>query len=128
MFFLKDLNTQNIQNIVKIVDRQKMLNNCVGYQDGCKSEFEMCKSFYNYLNNVYSNINSRNPNIEGKPLSIRNLGCIRTLLLAVQKSESESYWHELADFIHNYNSKEPVSYDEYQLFKTFFEMGTEFFK
>lgn len=106
-----------------IVDRQIMLKSDKRYSTGYISDFEMCRICYDYLNEAYSFVNPMNPDIEGKVLSDRNVACMNNALIAFKCNDLNSYWHELADFIHNYNSKEPVSYNEYQVFKALFEIG-----
>ena len=43
--------------------------------------------------------------------------------MSIKINDEDSFWHELSDFIHNYNSSVPVTYDEYILYKCIFEFG-----
>lgn len=108
-----------------IVSRQMMRHSDKRYNDSYFSDFEFCNACYEYLNKAFSQIKSVDSNIDRRSLSDRNIACMTNVLLSLNIRDIKSYWHELADFIHNYNSQEPVSYHEYQLFKIMFDVGKD---
>jgi len=84
--------------------------------------YEICKYYYEYLKKRLDNMNALYPNMKDRTLSLRNLACLRAVIYAMDKCDETAYWHELADFIENYNSVAPVSYDECWIFCILFEV------
>ena len=110
-----------------IVDRQKMLNEEPRYPTGYCADYEMCQFCYEYLKKAFAGVDSRRTDIEigAKGLSERNLACLKSAIFAFRTNDSDAYWLEVSDFIHNYDSKDPVYYPEYQIFSELFELGSQ---
>lgn len=130
MIFGKKRCTKKAELIEKtklIVDRQKMLNEEPRYPSGYYADYEMCQFCYEYLKKAFAGVDSRRTDIEigAKGLSERNLACLKSAFFAFRENDSDAYWHEVSDFIHNYGSKDPVSYPEHQVFSELFELGSQ---
>ncbi len=123
---------KNGNNKQIIVNRQKMLKRDIRFSGQYVAGFEACRSFEKYLANAFSGVDRLSPeiqgNVEGRVMSFRNVACLNNALIALQDSNSVCFWHELADFIHNYNSEEPISYNEYQVFKSLYDVGYRAFE
>lgn len=114
---------------IKIINRQQMLEELRIFEreNAYQNEFEVCKAIYDYFCNCdlgkVCQTDARF--IKSENLSARNLFCIQSVMFALQQKNRNNYWHELFDFIHNYNSEEPISYNEYHLFMLMFQVGME---
>ena len=125
MFFKKKEKSKETTSV--IVDRQKMLSEEPRAHTGYCADFEMCQFCFDYLKKAFAETSSSmtNHEIEDRSLSERNLACMRNAMVAFRENDSRSYWHEVADFIHNYNRKAPVSYAEYQVYAELFKLGLQ---
>lgn len=116
---------------IEIINRQQMLEELRIFEreSTYQNEFEVCKAIYDYLCtcNLGEICQTETHFVKSENLSARNLFCIQSVIFALQQKNMNNYWHELFDFIHNYNSEEPVSYNEYHLFILMFQVGMEEF-
>jgi hypothetical protein len=112
------------------INRKELLEADPRYlKDGLYSaDYESCLCFYNFLKSRHIpsiDLLGNSINSMSSYLTSRNISCFRNILNAIFMKDEKSYWHELSDFIHNYSSDQPVSYDEYILFNSIFDYGQD---
>lgn len=114
---------------IKKIDRQQMLEELrIFTRDSAyQNEFEVCKAIYDYFCNCRLGkiCQTEAHFIKSENLSARNLCCFQSVMFALQQKNMNNFWHELFDFIHNYNSEEPISYNELHLFILMYQVGIE---
>lgn len=123
---LKDNKKVKINNDLSI-SRKKVLEADPRYKkDGLYSaDYIGCFYFYKFfiredIQGQVKNLNIANTTYN---LSSRNINCFVNILESIKKNDEDSFWHELSDFIHNYNSSTSITYDEYILYQSLFVFG-----